>query len=106
MVFRLDVYLGERDSYGIGFSDNVVFHKQYYIQALLDPLAIYVHTGEQFLGGPQRASRAELDRRASSDPQALVQRASPDRPGQWLFATVGTGFSGNWRIQVEQDKGN
>lgn len=81
MVFRLDVSLGERDSYGIGFSDNVVFHKQYYVQALLDPLAIYVHTGEQFVGGPKRASRAELEQRSGSDPQGPIQRAVPDREG-------------------------
>ena len=29
MVFRLDFYVGERDLFGIGFSDNVVFRKQY-----------------------------------------------------------------------------
>ena len=33
IVMRLDFYLGERDLFGIGFSDNVVFRKQYYARA-------------------------------------------------------------------------
>ena len=32
MVLRLDVYVGERDLFGIGFSDNVIFRKQYYVR--------------------------------------------------------------------------
>jgi hypothetical protein len=35
LVMRLDVYVGERDSYGIGFSDNIIFHRQLYVRALL-----------------------------------------------------------------------
>lgn len=31
MVIRLDFYVGERDLFGVGFSDNVVFRKQYYV---------------------------------------------------------------------------
>ena len=27
---RLDFYIGERDLFGVGFSDNVIFRKQYY----------------------------------------------------------------------------
>ncbi|WP_298964799.1 hypothetical protein [uncultured Methylobacterium sp.] len=34
LVMRLDVYVGERDLFGFGFSDNVVFRKQYYIRAV------------------------------------------------------------------------
>jgi hypothetical protein len=36
MVLRLDFYVGERDTYGLGFSDNVIFRKQYYLRAVLD----------------------------------------------------------------------
>ena len=31
---RLDFYVGERDLLGVGFSDNVIFRKQYYIRVL------------------------------------------------------------------------
>src|SRR5690606_38139973 len=50
MVFRLDVYVGERDSHGIGFSDNVIFRKQYYVQVFPGTSAeLFLHTGEQYL---------------------------------------------------------
>ena len=35
LVLRLDVYVGERDSFGVGFSDNVIFHRQLYVRAVL-----------------------------------------------------------------------
>lgn len=36
MVLRVDFYVRERDLFGVGFSDNIVFRKQYYVRALLD----------------------------------------------------------------------
>jgi pimeloyl-ACP methyl ester carboxylesterase len=49
LVLRLDIYVGERDSYGIGFSDNVIFHRQLYVRALLgDAIRLELHTDEQF----------------------------------------------------------
>jgi hypothetical protein len=46
----LDIYVGERDLLGMGFSDNVIFRKQYYVRALLDqqPLKLYLHADERF----------------------------------------------------------
>lgn len=38
IVMRLDFYVGERDTFGIGFSDNVIFRKQYYARALFGSL--------------------------------------------------------------------
>ena len=35
MVLRLDFYVGERDSFGIGFSDNVICHRQLFVRAVL-----------------------------------------------------------------------
>ena len=51
MVFRLDFYVGERDLFGIGFSDNVVFRKQYYLRTLLneDPPQLYLLNNESFM---------------------------------------------------------
>jgi hypothetical protein len=49
LVLRLDVYVGERDSFGIGFSDNVIFHRQLFVRALLaDPVRLELHADEQF----------------------------------------------------------
>ncbi|BEL06265.1 hypothetical protein Q0Z83_044560 [Actinoplanes sichuanensis] len=100
-VFRMDVYVGERDALGIGFSDNVVFRKQFYVQALLDaePMALYVHSGEQFL-----KPSTGLDRLAESSATAPVQRAAPTgRPGEWTFGTRGTSFAATWRVALNPD---
>jgi hypothetical protein len=45
LVMRLDVYVEERDSFGLGFSDNIIFRKQYYVQAVMDgpPAALRPH---------------------------------------------------------------
>jgi pimeloyl-ACP methyl ester carboxylesterase len=49
LVLRLDVYVGERDSVGIGFSDNVIFHRQLYVRALLgDAIRVELHADERF----------------------------------------------------------
>ena len=51
LVLRLDVYVGERDSFGVGFSDNVIFHRQLYVRALLDPpIRLELHPDERFEG--------------------------------------------------------
>ncbi|WP_129338517.1 esterase/lipase family protein [Cellulomonas endophytica] len=103
LVFRLDVYVGERDSYGIGFSDNVVFRKQYYLQVFPgDPWELLVHTGERFLTGGPGSDRASLQRHARPGAGAEVQEAVPvpGHPGQRAFAIGGTGFSARLRVGV------
>ncbi|GAA0460078.1 hypothetical protein Ade02nite_14260 [Paractinoplanes deccanensis] len=102
-VFRVDIYVGERDAYGIGFSDNVVFRKQYYVQAVLGPgpVALYVHSGERFLGPRGQADGADLDRVAETSATAPVQRAQPTgRPDEWTFRTEGAAFAATWRIAM------
>ena len=48
---RLDVYVGERDSFGVGFSDNVIFHRQLYVRAVLGPpTRLELHPDERFEG--------------------------------------------------------
>jgi pimeloyl-ACP methyl ester carboxylesterase len=87
LVMRLEFYVGERDIFGIGFSDNVVFHKQYYVRALVQPnLQLYLYTGEEF-----------------ADDDTLFERATPMRPvtGGWEFDIGGTGFAGTYRIELE-----
>jgi pimeloyl-ACP methyl ester carboxylesterase len=127
LVFRLDVYVGERDSRGIGFSDNVIFRKQYYVQAFPgDSLALFVHTGEKYLSAKEPKTRDELDVLAEEDPDAPVQRPRPTKAarerrlrwprndrrsavggsgggGEWTFDVRGTGFEGTFRLAVEAD---
>jgi pimeloyl-ACP methyl ester carboxylesterase len=106
LVFRLDLYVGERDSFGIGFSDNVVIRKQYYVQAVVEPgpLELFVHTGEQFLGPRAADGLAEIARRAADPDSVEVDRAEPaETPGQWRFRTVGTGFEATWRVAIEPE---
>ena len=50
-MLRLDVYVGERDSFGVGFSDNVIFHRQLYVRAVLGaPTRLELHPDERFEG--------------------------------------------------------
>ena len=87
MVLRLDFYVGERDLFGIGFSDNVIFRKQYYIRALLEkPFTMYLHTNEGFaLPGFQPNTTEEMTK----------------LNGGWEFNVHGTGFDGTLRIELE-----
>jgi pimeloyl-ACP methyl ester carboxylesterase len=49
LVLRLDIYVGERDSFGIGFSDNVIFHRQLYVRAMLGhAIRLELHADERF----------------------------------------------------------
>lgn len=89
MVFRLDFYLGERDLLGLGFSDNVIFSKQYYIRALLSkrPLELYLYTNESF-------AQTNLTKAEDSIKMNAVD-------GGWEFEVAETGFQGTFRIEID-----
>jgi hypothetical protein len=87
IVIRLDFYLGERDLFGIGFSDNVVFRKQYYARAVFDDVGnlaslreLVLHTGEDFTD-PAHAT--------------TMRRTSPTT---WEFDITGTGFDATFGL--------
>jgi hypothetical protein len=108
LVFRLDLYVGERDTRGIGFSDNVIFRKQYYVQAFPgDPLALFVHTGEEHLSAKDPATREQLEALAQQGAGAAVQAPTPTRDagpggsGEWSFQASGTGFAATLRLAVD-----
>jgi hypothetical protein len=105
LVFRLDVYVGERDSYGVGFSDNVIFRKQYYVQVF--PRAggptVFVHTGERHLGSSDPKSETELKVLATNGADD-VQQPTRNDGGDWSFAVGGTGFAGKFRIAISSDQ--
>jgi hypothetical protein len=105
MVLRLDFYVGERDLMGIGFSDNVIFRKQYYVRAVLPPaLAVYLHTNEDFAAPASDPEREQLKNRALT---AVEQANSPEGcpmdlvDGGWEFEVGGTGFAGRLRIELD-----
>ncbi len=91
MVLRLDFYVGERDLLGIGFSDNVIFRKQYYIRALIEkrPLELYLHTTERFDLPEEKLRPGEKTKMTEVD-------------GGWEFDVQGTGFEGRFRIEIDQ----
>jgi hypothetical protein len=86
MVFRVDFYVGERDLYGIGFSDNVIFRKQYYIRALLNDQGalteLWRHADEKF-------------QQTGADDQKMERKN-----GGWEFNIGGTGFTATLRIEL------
>jgi hypothetical protein len=87
MVLRLDFYVGERDVYGVGFSDNVIFRKQYYVRALLErPVRLFRHTDERFARSGYVPD--------SESPMDVVD-------GGWEFEVKGTGFFGRFRVELD-----
>jgi PGAP1-like protein len=89
IVMRLDFYLGERDLFGIGFSDNVVFRRQYYARAVFDDVkdlktlrGLVLHTGEDF-----------------TDPKRATPMRKPD-PTKWEyeFDIEGSGFNATFGL--------
>jgi pimeloyl-ACP methyl ester carboxylesterase len=94
MVFRLDFYVGERDLFGIGFSDNVIFRKQYYIRALIGAdghlTGMWRHSDENFaLEGYE--PRLPNDQKMKSDGKG------------WQFdigTSTGSGFRAKLRVEI------
>jgi hypothetical protein len=103
LVIRLDIYVGERDRWGVGFSDNLVFQKQYYLQAILSESKLFLHTGEKFLG-----SRRESDLEALLQDIERVASDKNDRTvepcefvnGEWRFKVEGTGFRATFAVRL------
>jgi len=88
MVIRIDFYLGERDLFGLGFSDNVVFRKQYYLRGLLEsPYSVYVYEDERF------AAPGYLDEN---------DKAARKVGSGWEFDVDGPGFKGCFRIEWDK----
>ncbi|MFE7839687.1 lipase family alpha/beta hydrolase [Streptomyces sp. NPDC057474] len=107
VVLRLDVHVCERDTLGIGFSDNLVFRKQYYVQAVPEAAGgprLYLHTGERFLAP---GATAEEVRAAAEGEDPEVQRMEPTdegQPGTWTFKVGGTGFTADLLLSVTDER--
>ena len=91
MVLRIDIYVGERDKFGVGFSDNVVFRKQYYLRAVLSPeLTLFRHTGEQFMQKENGRGPYVPDE----------DKMEPSSSG-WEFPVAGTGFTATLAVELD-----
>ncbi|HUP61501.1 MAG TPA: hypothetical protein VNA69_13895 [Thermoanaerobaculia bacterium] len=92
MVFRLDFYVGERDLFGIGFSDNVVFRKQYYIRAIIDGNGrltdMWRHSGEEF-ALPDFTPKAPNDQKMKGNGDG------------WWFDIGGSGFEARLLVEID-----
>ena len=93
IVLRLDFYVGERDRLGIGFSDNVIFRKQYYLRALA--------------GGPERlATSFETVQMYLYEDESFTddvpQQPLPFENGKWLFSVGDSGFEATLGIELAQ----
>jgi hypothetical protein len=92
LVIRLDFYVGERDLFGIGFSDNVIFRKQYYLRA--------------FTAGPDKLSASFENLQMHLYTDESFADDAPGTPmefrdGRWVFSIGGTGFEATLGIQLE-----
>ena len=103
MVFRFDVFVGERDSYGVGFSDNVVFRKQYYAQVIPQEEGprLLVHTGEEYLReSPEDClAAAKPWDPGTTAPEVTEAKRSDDG---YRFEVGGTGFSATLRVEIDR----
>jgi hypothetical protein len=87
LVMRLDFYVGERDLFGIGFSDNVIFRKQYYVQVVLEPeFGLFTYASEQFM-------------QSAFVPKDMA--AMREVEDGWEFDVNGTGFEGTFRVDFD-----
>jgi hypothetical protein len=86
LVLRLDIYVGERDSFGVGFSDNVIFHRQVFVRAVLgDAIRLELHVDEQFdYAKDASAAGSEMERTASG----------------WKFDVADPAFDATFGIEV------
>jgi hypothetical protein len=86
LVLRVDIYVGERDSFGIGFSDNVIYHRQLYVRALVgDPTRLELHPDERF---------DYVD-----DPSSVGSEMEGTASG-WKFAVSDPAFDATFGIEI------
>ena len=98
MVFRLDVYVAERDTLGIGFSDNVIFAGQYWLQVIkgAHPV-IFIHTTEQTLKLTSGLTEADADTVIDPRISRATEDATPENSAAagWTFPVGGPELRGD-----------
>ena len=87
MVWRVDLYVGERDLFGVGFSDNVILRQQLYVRATLPPnLEMFRHLNEEFMAED-----------FTPDPNDRMRKVN----GGWEFDISSDGFDGTFRVELD-----
>lgn len=83
VVMRLEFYVGERDVFGIGFSDNLIFHEDYFIRAVKSVQApqLYLYESENF----------DVD----VEPMLTTLEG-------WQFTVKNKNFEGTFRIELDK----
>jgi hypothetical protein len=92
MVFRLDFYVGERDLLGVGFSDNVIFRKQYYLRATVP--------ADRALAESLREAELSLYTGEDFEDEALATPLT-FADGRWAFRISGTGFEAELGVELQ-----
>lgn len=84
LVLRFQFYVSERDVFGIGFSDNVIFLAHYFVRAVTDthPFQLFLYNDENFA--------------VDGTPMAKTS----DNQG-WQFQVTGRNFEGTFRIELD-----
>jgi pimeloyl-ACP methyl ester carboxylesterase len=93
MVLRADIYVGERDAFGIGFSDNAIFRKQVYVRAVMAPaLVLYCHPDERFADPAYQARpRERMNQVKTSDGEFVG----------WQFTVGDSGFEATFQVELD-----
>ncbi|MEM7183025.1 MAG: hypothetical protein AAF518_19090 [Spirochaetota bacterium] len=84
LVFRLSLFISERDTFGVGFSDEVILNKQYYIQIKPEEMLFKLHNkGFSKTGGE-------------------VCKTSSENPNCFLLEIKEDGFEGKFTVEYSK----
>jgi hypothetical protein len=92
LVMRLQFYVGERDVFGIGFSDKLIFHKDYFVRAFVsaEGLQLYQYSNESFAAKEQDESLKNAKQMHKVDQGWLLEVQDSDS------------FEGTFLVELEQ----
>lgn len=84
LVLRLQFYVSERDVFGIGFSDDILFLAHYFVRAVIDPdhFQLFLYNDENFAV------------------EGIPMTKTSDNQG-WQFQVTGRNFTGTFRIELD-----
>jgi len=93
LSMRLQFYVGERDVFGIGFSDKLIFHKDYFVRAVksAEGLQLYQYSNEKSLAAKEKDEESENTK----------QMNKVDK-GWLLEVQDNDSFEGNFLVELEE----
>lgn len=86
LVFRLSLFISERDIYGIGFSDEIILNKQYYVQINEEEMLFKIHN------------------RGFSKNGGDICKTSSENPNCFLLEIKEDGFEGKFTVEFTRIK--